>query len=283
MYILFDIGGTHIRVAGSKDGLTFSEHKRVRTPASFTDSVELFRTTVREVALGEKIEAVGGGIAGVIDFNTKRLVYSPHLSDWVMKPLEELGASFSPNFFVENDAAIAGLGEAVFGGGRGDKIVAYITISTGVGGARIVRGRISDRFLGFEPGHQILNMKTGETLENLVSGTAIQQKYNVIPTDITDPKVWEELGEIAGIGIHNTILHWSPELVIIGGSITLKSPQLFFDTINKSVHAHMKAFPTVPHIRKATLGDQSGLWGALAFIQKMMSARQEGNLRGVVV
>jgi glucokinase len=55
-----------------------------------------------------------------------------------------------------------GLGEAVFGAGKGREIVVYMTISTGVGGARIVGGKIDASAMGFEPGHQIIDACGGK-------------------------------------------------------------------------------------------------------------------------
>jgi len=76
--------------------------------------------------------------------------------------------------FIENDASIVGLGEAVSGAGMGEEIVVYITVSTGVGGTRIVSGEIDEHAYGFEPGHELINMQ--DSLEDLVSGTAVEER-----------------------------------------------------------------------------------------------------------
>ena len=59
---------------------------------------------------------------------------------------------------IANDTAVVGLGEAHRGAGIGYNIVTYITVSTGVGGTRIVDGRIDRRIYGFEPGHQTIDI-----------------------------------------------------------------------------------------------------------------------------
>ena len=43
-------------------------------------------------------------------------------------------------------------------------------------------------------------------------------------------KKWEELAETFAIGLHNTILHWSPDRVVLGGSM--------FNEIGISVERH---------------------------------------------
>ena len=43
--------------------------------------------------------------------------------------------------FVDNDANVAGLAEALVGAGKDKSVVYYVTISTGIGGALIVDGK----------------------------------------------------------------------------------------------------------------------------------------------
>ena len=59
--------------------------------------------------------------------------------------------------YLANDSDLDGLGEATVGAGKGFNIVAYITVSTGIGGVRIVGGKIDVSTYGFEPGHQIID------------------------------------------------------------------------------------------------------------------------------
>lgn len=158
MYLLFDIGGTNIRLAISKDGKTFGNPKIFSTPKSFNDGMRFIKKEALEISGGKKIKAVAGGIAGHLDKNKTKLAGSPNLPAWVGKPLKRaLEDSFGAPVVLENDASVVGLGEAVFGAGKGKSIVAYITVSTGIGGARIVDGRIDKSSSGFEPWHQIIN------------------------------------------------------------------------------------------------------------------------------
>src|SRR3972149_3814287 len=188
MFFLFDIGGTKMRLAVSENGNKLDRVVILPTPRKFDDAMALVKKAVKELVNGKKIKAVSGGIAGPLDENKTMILNAPNLRGWSKKPLaKELQKIFKAPIFLENDAALAGLGEAVFGVGKGKKIVAYLTISTGVGGCRIISGKIDESSQGFEPGHQIVFFENKITiLENMVSGTAIEKKYGKQPYEIFD-------------------------------------------------------------------------------------------------
>src|SRR3989344_7879025 len=143
MYLLFDIGGTKMRVAYSRDGHAFEEPRIVATPQNFAVGMQTIERTARELSAGRPLRGVAGGIAGSLDESKEKVFRAGNLSDWAGKPLKkELEKIFHTEVFLENDAALGALGEAVAGVGKGKAIVAYLTISTGVGGARIVNGEI---------------------------------------------------------------------------------------------------------------------------------------------
>src|SRR6185503_10097023 len=107
------------------------------------------------------------------------------LLDWKAKPLaDDLEALFHAPAYLENDTAIVGLGEAVYGAGKGVQIVVYVTVSTGVNGVRVVDGMIEKSRQGFEIGGQYLSMNPQHTLEELVSGTAVTERFGSHPKDL---------------------------------------------------------------------------------------------------
>ena len=130
---------------------------------------------------------------------------------------------------IENDASMAGVGEAQFGAGRGFEIVAYITVSTGVGGAKIVNGKIDEHAVGFEPGKQIMDVNSGKTLEDMISGKALQEKFGKHPKEIKDQGVWDNHAWLLAIGLNNIIMEWSPNCVVLGGSMITGDPCIPLD------------------------------------------------------
>jgi fructokinase len=180
--------------------------------------------------------------------------------------------------YLENDAAVAGLGEAVFGAGKGLEIVAYHTVSTGVGGVKIENGEIDHASAGFEPGHQILDIDRtvlGDdiepTLENLVSGTAIELRFGVKPYEIPQSDIlWEELAEYLAQGLRNTVLYWSPDAIVLGGSMVIGDPKIMVDAVRKYTVQSLDSFVPCPLIAEAKLGDEAGLYGGMALLSKKL-------------
>jgi predicted NBD/HSP70 family sugar kinase len=100
-------------------------------------------------------------------------------------------------------------------------------------------------------------------LEGYVSGTAVRLRYKKEPSGITDPVVWDELAKWLAVGLNNTIVHWSPDVVVLGGSMITGEPAIPMDAIERHLGETMRIFPTPPSLKKGELGDLGGLYGAL--------------------
>ncbi len=272
MYILFDIGGTKMRVVSADREKFLADPVVVATPKDFNEGMETLKRIIDNLRGDSPIEAIVGGIAGPINAEKTMLVKSPNLSGWVGHDIKNtLAEAYKVPVTLENDAALVGLGEANYGAGRGKDIVVYMTISTGVGGVRIVKGNIDESAMGFEPGHQIVDPDNtlcpnceGNDLEAYVSGTAIEKRYGKKPYDIHDEATWDELAKFLAYGLHNTIVHWSPDIIVLGGSM-MKEVGIPVPLVRKHLAEIMKIFPTLPQIEKAELADFGGLYGALHY------------------
>lgn len=266
MYFVFDIGGTHIRCAVSKNGESLDKEIKFKTPLFYKEGIDLLRRSAGEMAEGSSFSGIAGGIAGVRDPDTK-MFYHSRRPDWEGKDIaKDIAESLGAPCVLENDAALAGLAEAVFGAGKDFSIVAYVTVSTGVGGARIVDKKIDRNAFGFEPGHQIIH--EGKTLEEWVSGSAFQKRFGK-PAEEVHEDAWEEAATLFSYGLTNTIVHWSPDIVVLGGPLILKNTHMFFERVTKKMHDTMHIFPRIPLFKKAALEDRTGLLGALYMLRNM--------------
>ncbi len=275
MYLALDIGGTNLRIAASADGTGLSTGPEiVETPQKFEDAISLIRELSEKITKGAKVDKAAVGIAGPLDEAKTKLVNAPNLPDYVGKPLKEhIEDILNCPVFLENDATLAGLGEAVFGSGKGHDIVAYLTISTGVGGARIVHQKIDQNCQGFEPGHQIIEIDGRECLgckvrghlEAYVSGPSIERKYGQKPEDIKDPRVWDEVAKYLSVGINNTIVLWSPDVIVLGGSVMKSLP---VGPVEFYLKQSLKIFPKIPQVAVSSLKDSSGIFGGLAYLNQ---------------
>lgn len=267
-YILFDIGGTNMRIGLSKNLKKIEKFKVMPTPGNFSVGMKMLKDAADSMRDGARICAVSGGVAGTLNKEKNSINLASNLPEWNHKPfLKDLAFSFQCPVYLENDAALAGLGESVYGSGKENGIVAYITVSTGIGGARIVQGKIDANSFGFEPGHQIID-KNGKTLEEMVSGSSLEKQYGKNVREIRDKTAWEETGRILALGIHNTILHWSPDIVILGGSL-MKSISL--SLVRQNLKNTANPFYSLPPIKKSALGDIAGLYGAMRLLEQMLN------------
>lgn len=254
-FILFDIGGTKIRMAYSDDGESFEEPRVIETPKNYEEGKKIFVELAKDLTKGREAKKFVGGMSRSV---------AGWGYGWFKSDLENL---VQAEIYLENDAAMVGLGEATYGAGRGFDIVAYVTVSTGVGGARIVGGKIDEKAVGFEPGKQIIDIDAGDRLEDLISGKALEEKTGKSPKEITDPKVWNEHAYFLAVGLNNVIVGWSPNVVVLGGSMITGDPAIPLDKTEEYLKGLLKIFPELPAIKKAELGDFGGLWGALAYLK----------------
>ena len=277
MYLIFDIGGTKLRMASSFDGENLHDVKISQTPRDYLEAKKIIEEFVGKSSdMSHDGNLICVGLPGVFDGEKKYLVSAPNLPYWVTKPVRaDLEKYTSSKVYLENDSALAALGEAVKGAGIGFPIVAYINIGTGIGGARIVDGMIEKTKYGFEPGHQIINAEvviSGKMIdfEGLVSGVGIQTRYGKKAEDLKDKEAWAEIEKFLSIGLVNTILHWSPDVLVLGGGL-IQSEFISIQNVQNQIKEFIHVFPSVPEVKKGILGDQAGLFGGLKYLKNKVS------------
>ncbi len=279
MYILFDIGGTKTRIAFSADLQSFEPAVKFDTPPQYYEGLKAVTEGIEKVRQGRKIKVIAGGIRGPLNHEKTGIVSETVLRDWVGRSIVgDLKTEFGVPVYLENDTALVGLGEVAFGAGKGYDIVAYHTVSTGVGGARFVHGKLDVVSVGFEPGHQtldidrtILGHHTLPTLENLISGTALEKRRGVKPYEISqDDAVWDQLASYFAHGLKNTIVYWSPHAIVLGGSMIIGDPRITLESIIRHTNDVLGGLLPCPVIVDAVLKDEGGLYGAMALISQKL-------------
>jgi predicted NBD/HSP70 family sugar kinase len=275
MYALFDIGGTKTRVAVSRDLISFGKPVKFDTPQNYGDGLTAVADAIKKLAHGEHMDGCAGGIRGPLLPDHSGIAHDDVLIGWQGKPLAaDLGARIGVSVHLENDAALAALGEAHFGAGKGYRIVAYHTVSTGVGGARVVDGKIDAASRGFEPGHQTIDIdktvcptcESGD-LEDLISGTAIEKRFGKKPYDIPQSHpIWDELAHYLAHGLKNTIVYWSPDVIVLGGSMIVGDPRIKLEDVERHTKELLADLIPCPPIKDALLLDNAGLYGAMILL-----------------
>ena len=253
-YVVFDIGGTNTRIAtATKDAL--GEIKKVPTLQNPDEGLKVIHDFALELAGEAQITAVAGCVAGNI---TEEGVIDDarNLRSWEgTNIVQKVSDMFGIPATIANDAGVVGLGEAFVGAGKGASALVYVTVSTGVGGARIVDGNID------AAGGVGWIKVNGTDLESQISGTAIKKKFDIHPKDLDSLEERNKLADILAEGLAILIEKWTPDTIVLGGSMIVGVNPIPMDRTLESLSKTV-AQEKMPTLKMATLGDSGGLEGA---------------------
>jgi predicted NBD/HSP70 family sugar kinase len=265
--LVFDLGGTKMRVALAEKG-KIGEVLRIPTDRSAAGFGK-FLGSLQEVAEGHRISAIGGCFPGQLQGPEGELVVATNLPEWRgLKLSHELKQLLDVPVHIANDVEMCGLGEARFGAGITDGVMAYYTVSTGVNAVRLVDGEVDQTVSRYELGKQIVGSVDGApvALEPLIGGAALQKRTGQLPHDIHDPAIWRELERSLATGLYNTALHWNPELVVMGGSMM---HDIKVAGVAEALHKFPNVFEQWPRLEEAQLGDEAGIRGAMVWLEQL--------------
>ena len=269
-HILIDVGGSKIRVGVSRDLSALDAHETLETPKTYAEALDVIVGTAQKLS-GGAVDDIAAGIPALLSSDRRSVVgAATNIGDWLGKNVAaDLEGVFHAKTYLENDVALVGLGEAVFGAGKGSAIMMYLTVSTGVNGARVVNGVLDPMHFGAAIGHQYVAMQAGaQKWEALISGKAIHEKYGVHPRELgKDSPVWEALAPLVAFGLHNAILHWSPDRIVLGGSM-FNEIGISVERVGYHLEKINNAVPELPQLVHSALGDLGGLWGGIARLRQ---------------
>ncbi len=283
MYLVFDIGATKTRLAVSKDFQNLEKVVIFETPQSYEAGISSIKNYFSK--LGGELKMVAGCLPGTFDAQKTHVLFSKNMPEWEGKPLKgDLEDFLKCPVYIGNDSSFAALGEAHLGAGIGKRVVAYLTISTGVGGKRVVDGKIDMVGSSYEPGYQIVDANFpahldflqdrdkypngAAYLQRLISGDDLQRRFKKDPKLIADPVLWNEVANYLAIGINNVIAMWSPDVVVLGGGI-INAKRVDIQKINSLVREYAIFVSEVPEVRFSKLGDKAGLVGGLKYLEQL--------------
>lgn len=187
-YIGIDLGGTNVRVAKvTEDGKVLEQ---VKGPSYGTEGPEKVMSNIKklvhEIPDWEEASGIGVGVPGPVEAKSGTMALSTNLKGFAGYPIaKELSDEFHMPAFLDNDANVAGLAEALVGAGKGLNTVFYVTISTGIGGVLVVNGKTVSGMHGFggevaniiiDRNREKVNNLNAGAIENEASGTAITRK-----------------------------------------------------------------------------------------------------------
>ncbi len=231
---------------------------------------------------------VGIGFGGPVDIHTGQTITSHQVSGWDLFPivgwmsnLLVAGGFGKVPIHLGNDADVAGLGEALFGAGRGADPVFYVTVGSGIGGGLIQNGRIHPGVGkgAAEIGH-LTQGPYGTILEHKASGWGIQNRYQkesgnrrtveeiadqAIRGDLVAKEVLQDSIKDLAWGLCQVICLICPKRIVIGGGVSLLGENAFFEPLRREVSTQLfRPYLGLTDILPAVLGEEVVLHGALA-------------------
>ncbi|MFC2155419.1 ROK family protein [Acidobacteriota bacterium] len=274
-----DLGGTKIHTAIADTNGNISAAIKSVTGSGLEPVIhnisESLEQAARKAGISiQHIFRIGIGVPGPVDYNRGVVRICPNISGWRNIPIVDILKRRYPwaEVFVENDARAAGLAEARIGAGKGYNHVFYTTVSTGIGGAIIINGKVyhgADGAAG-EIGH--MRFPDGADFEDIASGPAIQRIFNIDPEALKEkfrqgnPDAQKALNHLVhhlGIGLGNIATLLNPDVIVIGGGLS-NLGSLLFPRLRKEIKKN--AFSISGRnvkIKKAGLKSNSGVLGAL--------------------
>lgn len=319
MFLGIEIGGTKLQLGvGHGDGRLLGLWRGTVDAAAGGDGIrrrieaaipELLATANADRSA---LRGVGVGFGGPVDDATRSVIKSHQIAGWDGFPLADWVSDLvGAPAVLGNDADVAGLGEALFGAGRGLSPIFYITIGSGIGGGLIIDGRIH-RGCGrgaAEIGHTQVHLADDEgghtlTLEQLASGWGIANRarcvlhlgwsalydpstLRALPSDeLTAVRIAAEArggDRLANLllsqavwgltqAIRQVIVLLCPRRIVVGGGVSLIGDELFFAPLRESVERTAFApFAGLTDIVPAALGEEVVVHGALALARQKIS------------
>jgi glucokinase len=180
--------------------------------------------------------------------------------------VDKLKEEFNKPVFLDNDANVAGLAEAILGAGKGYPTCYFITVSTGIGGAFIVDGKLVSGGRGHageigniivKPGGYKQGALNAGAAEGECSGTAITRKGvaalgedkvkhagNVFDLaaagDVQAKAICDEAVDELSTLLANIAHTVDPHCFVLGGGV-MKARDYFWDTLNEQFNAKIHA------------------------------------------
>lgn len=253
-----------------------------------------------------ELHAIAAGAPGVIDQEKGIVLFSPNLP-WrnynIRKPIED---EFGCPFYIGNDVNVGVLGEYKYGAARGYRNVVGLFVGTGMGGGLILNGELytGNKFKAAEYGHIIMEpegplcncgqrgcleaFSSKQGMTSYIRQQVARGRKSLMADAVEDgvfkskalKKALSEGDEVAREAVYrachylaiasgNLVNTFSPDIVVYGGGVIESVGDIFMERILSEVDQFcMPSIRDTVEFKKAALGDDSILYGALSMIKK---------------
>ncbi|HTN75936.1 MAG TPA: ROK family protein [Pirellulaceae bacterium] len=262
----------------------------------------------------DQLSGIGVGCPGTVDLDTGIILEAANLGWKNVRLKEHLEKTFNCPAVIANDVDSGVYGEYRFGAAQNARCVIGVFPGTGIGGGCIYEGRIlrGKKHSCMEIGHveavtngNLCGCGRRGCLETEASRLAIatqvasaayrgdapyiQTNFGTDLSEIRSSSLADAIkaGDTAvetiirracgfiGTAVANVVNLLAPEMVVLGGGLVEAMPELFVDAVGNT--ARDRAMPSMAKSFKvvaAKLGDDAGVLGAAAWVERQVSPRE---------
>ncbi len=280
-----DLGATNTKL------VVLHDDDRIETLESFPTGGELGHDAaiarlverVDDVLADRRVSAIGVGTPGLFDDDGVVTIFTNLPGQWIGVPLLSiLESAWGLSVRLINDARAFTLAEGTLGAGKGARVMAGLTLGTGVGGGILIDGELFHGASGVagEIAHQtvepdgllcgcgnrgcaeaaaragtLIDATGRPTLEDVYRGRREGDRASVAAV--------ERAAAALGTALANVITVVGPEVIVIGGGVVAALGDEVLDPIREATLARVTL---VDHDRvrivAASLGSEAGAVGA---------------------
>ena len=303
-FLGIDVGGTFTKAAlVNENGRLLVKQqissKNFSDKAFFAHQIRsIFSSLVKiQKIRSSDVKAIGIGLPGPVDSKRGVVLSLTNIKKWDNFALVSyLKDFFSMPLFIENDANCMTLAESRLGAARGASFALCLTLGTGVGAGLILNNEIyrGPYFLGGEIGHIPMALEGPRCecggvacLERYVGNQALVWKLKTVfrrrisleeasvlakNGDTRAIKVWRQAGESIGLAVSSVVNTLNPEVIVIGGGVSLAGDVLW-RSIRSTVKKHtMRFLKKRIKIKKAVCGNDAGVLGAALLAKEKVTS-----------
>ena len=269
--LAIDIGGTKVDIAVVARSGDVIRRERFAVRDHEHDLFDHIVRTARHVMGHDDVRCVGVACAGPMR-DAGEEVSPLNITAWRSFPLRRrLRDAFGDDVYVDGDVRALALAEGAFGAATNDTSYASLVVSTGIGGAFVLNGRLVDGasgnaghigHLNVVPDGTLCSCGSFGCLEAEASGWAIEARTGR-PASEADSSTRERTARLVGRAVGTLAAVLDFDRCYVAGAVALGFGEHFLDVANK--HARLLAtvaFSRDLEILPSRLGDEGTLLGA---------------------
>jgi allose kinase len=284
--VVIDIGGTHVRYGGARNGSLISDIHQLPTEVFHRSPVQELEHLIVRFAATEEFESfnVVIGLPGRLDRNLGQVVRANNIPSFEGVRLRTLlEQRLQTTVLLEHDIVLQLMGEFAAGAARDVRSVLGVYCGTGIGGAFLFKGEpIRTNSTGVEIGHIPIRDEgrlcvcgltdcveayaSGRHLVNWSAqyGIPIDRLFADITKDVELARSLEQflVDEATAIAIAVTLM--DPELVVMGGGV-VEMPSYPLERLIQTVRTRLQAPQPANSVRfvKSMLGRAAAIHGGI--------------------